>query len=378
MTTSSEFRIASASDLHLGHAKVPAAKMIENLKTSFCVSPEFAKLDVLVFAGDVLDHMLQWPQDEVSIIEDWMCDIMRSCVACDVELIILEGTPSHDRRQSARFLQLNAKFEIGCKVTYVDKLEIRYFARWGINILFVPDEWSGSAERTLADVYEAMAALGLKKVDYAIMHGQFEFQLPDVVKAQKHDSDAYLAIVDKLIFIGHVHVFNRKDRIIAQGSHDRISHGEESPKGYVRAIVRSSEDYEIEFIENVNAAVFKTVDIEDLPLEDAIAACHEFADKMPDGAYVRIRANPTTYSLKQLEAEMETRYINLNWSSIDKASKDRLKKFTEEITRSAKLPDLITITPDNIERLVTDRIAGVENATQANIQLAMKFLKEVA
>lgn len=373
----SDFRIAVASDLHLGHIRVPAEFMIANLRESFKRDASFAALDVLALAGDVLDHMLNWPHEDTSIIEEWMIEILRQCAACNVDLWVLEGTPSHDRKQSKRFEILNERLKIGCRLSYVDQLCIKHFPRFGINVLFVPDEWSESADKTLAEVHEHMKAAGIEKVDYAIMHGQFEFQLPDVVQAQKHNSDAYLKIVDKLIFIGHVHVYNRKDRIIAQGSHDRISHGEEGPKGFVLATVRSSDDYDIEFVENKNAAIFKTIELQEVALPDAIAACRKIASNMPDGVHLRIRCSPEEWSLSQLVNEMQSEFALINWSCIDKKSKEKIKNLTKELSGRPKLPDLITIEPGNVVRLVSDRIWETKGADTNTVADAMKLLQEL-
>lgn len=372
-----EFKIACASDLHLGHKRVPSSLMTANLRKSFHKGKDLASLDVLVLAGDVLDHLLNWPQDDIRVIEDWMIDLLRDCAACDVELWVLEGTPSHDRRQSKQFEVLNERLGIGCQLSYVDELCIKYFPRFGIHVLFVPDEWTDSADKTLAEVGELLLENGIKKVDYAIMHGQFDFQLPDVVQAQKHDSDAYLQIVDKLIFIGHIHVFGRKDRIIAQGSHDRISHGEEGPKGYVRARVRSRDDYEIEFVENKGAAIFRTIELEDVSLSDAIVACRKIAASYEDGANLRVRASPEEWSLAQLINEMEMEFPGITWTSIDRTSKDRIKKLTQELAGRPKLPDLITIEPTNVTRLVSERIYSLDGADSASVAQALKILEEL-
>jgi DNA repair exonuclease SbcCD nuclease subunit len=238
--SNAEFRIASASDLHLGHSKNPPEEMVERLKNAFPRNAETAKLDVIVLAGDVYDHLLNLPHESVSIIDEWIIYMLRLCKSMDIQLWVLRGTPSHDRDQSQRFVLLNDMLKIGCDILYVDELKVVWMPKFGIHVLFVPDEWTDDANKTLEEVHLLMKMAGITKVDYAIMHGQFEYQLPPVVKAQKHSSEAYLKIVDKLIFIGHVHLFSRNDRIIAQGSFDRISHGEEGPKGHVRAIVRAS------------------------------------------------------------------------------------------------------------------------------------------
>jgi DNA repair exonuclease SbcCD nuclease subunit len=351
--TTGEFRIAVASDLHLGHNKNPPEEMVVRLKNAFPWNAETAKLDVIALAGDVYDHLLNLPHNSVTIIDEWIIYMLRLCKAMDIQLWVLRGTPSHDRDQSARFEFWNRIMDIGCDLLYVDKLSIVYMPKFGINVLFVPDEWTDSADKTLEEVHMLMRIQGISKVDYAIMHGQFEYQLPPVVKAQKHSSEAYLKIVDKLLFIGHVHLFSKHDRIIAQGSTDRISHGEEGPKGHVRATVRASDDYEIEFVETLDAKIFKSVHVRGLSFDESHEKVLAETAELPDGSHVRIVAdmgNPILMSIATYEKERPY-YV---WSGLAKTDDDRT--FTEQAellqTKDEYVP--IEITPANVTQLVLD------------------------
>jgi DNA repair exonuclease SbcCD nuclease subunit len=371
-----EFRIASASDLHLGHARNSPAEMIERLKTEvFPWNVETAKLDVIVLAGDVYDHLLNLPHDSVSIIDEWIIYMLRLCKAMDIQLWVLRGTPSHDRDQSARFEFWNRIMEIGCELLYVDTLAIHYIPKFGINVLFVPDEWTDNADKTLEEVHQLLRINGISKVDYAIMHGQFEYQLPPVVKAQKHSSESYLKIVDKLIFIGHVHMFSRNDRIIAQGSTDRISHGEEGPKGHVRATVRSADDFEIQFVETLSAKIFKSVQCRGLDFDASHAKVLAETVDLPDGSHVRIVAdigNPILQSIATYEKDMPY-YV---WSGLAKTDDD--KTFLEQTqllqTQEEYIP--IEIKPDNVEKLILDSMLK-RNVDPEILKLAERKLAEL-
>ena len=74
-----------------------------------------------------------------------------------------------------------------------------------------------------------------------------------------------------LIFIGHVHKSSQYGRIIAQGSFDRLSHGEEDPKGHMRATRKTDGTHDIVFIENKKAKKYITISCLYLPIEDAIS-----------------------------------------------------------------------------------------------------------
>lgn len=362
MTTSSDFRIASLSDLHLGHGKNPPSEMVERLMTAFPRDAETAKLDVIVLAGDVYDHLLNLPDNAVNVIDHWIIYMLRLCKAMDIQLWVLRGTPSHDRDQSERFDLINKSMDIGCDLLYVDELKIVWLPKFGINVLFVPDEWTDSAEKTLDQVHALMRLQGISKVDYAIMHGQFEYQLPPIVKAQKHSAEEYLKIVDKLIFIGHVHVFSRYERIIAQGSFDRISHGEEGPKGHVRAIVRSNDDYEIQFVETLDAKIFKTVDCRGIDLEASNARVEEQTQDLPDGSHVRIVAdigNPILQGIAGFEKARPYYF----WTGLGKADEDKSFLEQTELLQSKQDYIPIEITPDNVENMIMDFMArqGVDS-----------------
>lgn len=373
--SATDFRIASASDLHLGHGKNPPEEMTARLKKVFPRNAETAKLDVIVLAGDVYDHLLNLPQDHVGVIDEWIIYMLRLCKALDIQLWVLRGTPSHDRDQSARFEWINRTMEIGCDLLYVDTLRIVWMPRFGIHVLFVPDEWTDDADKTLEEVHELMKQQGISKVDYAIMHGQFEYQLPPVVKAQKHSSEAYLKIVDKLIFIGHVHVFSRNDRIIAQGSTDRISHGEEGAKGHVRAIVRSREDFEIQFIETLDAKIFKTVHCRGLSVEEAHEKILSEVESLPEGSHIRILADKDTAILQSV-ALYEKALPHFFWSGLGKTDEDKTAEQQTQMLQNEMEYTPIEITRQNVQKLVSDALVklGVDPEIQ---QLAERKLAEL-
>lgn len=373
--TYSELRIASFSDLHLGHPNNTPEEMIPSLKSSLPLDRESALLDVVVLAGDIYDHQLPLPHADVATIDEWIVWKLRQCKKLDIALWVLRGTPSHDVTQPERFDLLNKAMDIGCDLTYVDELKIVWMPKFGIHVLFVPDEWTDSAEKTLEEVHQLLRIAGIKKVDYAIMHGQFEYQLPAVVKAQKHNAEAYLSIVDKLIFIGHVHQFSRFERIIAQGSHNRMTQGDEKPKGHVRAIVRSSDDYEITFVENTDAKIFKTINCRGLDYEQSYEKVINESIDYPDGSFLRILAdlgNPILQAVSTIE-KIKPYY---RWSSLAKADDD--KSFIEqtELLQSKQEYIPIELNKNNIEKLLIDKLL-FDNVDPAVIKLAEIKLAEL-
>lgn len=352
-STTKELRIASASDIHLGHPKTPSSLIAQNLKDAFPHNAETAMLDVIIFAGDVTDRLLNLPQDEVEVIDDVFLYMLRLCARYNILFLILEGTPSHDRHQSKRFQILNETHKVGCNMHYVEDLEIRYFHEIDSHILFVPDEW-GTAEKTIEAVREQMLIHGLSKVDYAIMHGQFEYQLPDFVPAQKHNSAEYMAIVDKVIFIGHIHQFSQNGKIIAHGSFDRLAHNEEMPKGHVRVNVRSGEDWDCTFVENKGAKKYVTIDCKGITTEESLAKIDAVVAELPDDSYVRISAE-TDNPILQSIGQYERKYVNLSWDAHERVSKE-LKADKKKNVLEEKIFMPVQITDVNISRLVREKM----------------------
>lgn len=332
-------------------------------------------LDVIIFAGDVTDRLLNLPQEEVAVIDDVFLYMLRLCAKYNILFLILEGTPSHDRHQSKRFQILNESHKVGCNMHYVEDLEIRYFHEIDSHILFVPDEWD-TAERTLQAVKEKLLIHDLSKVDYAIMHGQFEYQLPEFVQAQKHSSAEYSAIVDKLIFIGHVHQFSQNGKIIAHGSFDRLGHNEEMAKGHVRVNVRSGEDWDCTFVENTGAKRYVTIDCMGMEVDASLSKIEEAICDLPDESYVRISAE-TDNPILQSIGQFERKYINLSWDAHERVSKDKkMEKQKSALETTVFIP--VQITKENISRLVSEHMTSVGNVEDDELrEFALSKLKEL-
>lgn len=370
-------KIASISDIHLGHKKNDTSFIISNLDKAFPDTSETADLDMIVLVGDVFDSLLMLPGAYVPEIDRWINRLLRLCKKHDIVLRVLEGTPSHDWKQSERFAVINEVANIQCDLKYVKELSIEYIDKFDIHVLYIPDEWDGNnPDNTYNQVLNAMKARDIDKVDFAFMHGQFEYQLAEVAKAPKHDSNKYLDIVTKLIFIGHVHTYSTNQRIIAQGSFDRIAHGEEGPKGHVRAVVNPDNSYQITFVENKSARQFISVDCLHDNLEDTIKQVEKIANTLPDDSFIRIicsKQNPVVSNIDHFVRA----WPFLHWS---KKVKDDEFEQSEKLnnllfTQSSFVP--VSITESNIKKLVCDRLE-TKGFTKENLKLVDRFIGEIS
>lgn len=352
-STLSNLNIAVVSDIHLGHRRNPTKSIISNLDIAFPNNAETAALDIIFIAGDVFDNLLSLSMEEVADIQYWIARIINICHRHSIILRILEGTKSHEWRQSALFNTINEISKCNTDAKHVKELSIEYISKFGIHVLYVPDEWESSTEKTYEQVLNLMRDKGISQVDFAIMHGQFEFQLPAFVKAQKHDSQLYLSLVKEYIFIGHIHTFSKKDRIIAQGSFDRLAHGEEEKKGHVRLYYDAVGNKKLKFIENKTAKVFKTIDCTSLAQDEILEVVDTIMARIPEDSFVRIQAEKDNPIFTTFEVLIR-RYPLVTWTKQPKdiEEEDEEKNIVQE--EEVFIP--IRITRDNIVSLIMERV----------------------
>ena len=370
----SKLNLAVISDLHLGNSKNKTTDIIANLKLAFPDNAETAELDIIFLAGDIFDRLLTLPNDDVKEIGFWITHLLNLCAKHDILLRVLEGTPSHDWKQSEQFVNIAKIINSPIDLVYVKELSIEYIQKYDIHVLYIPDEWQSTTERTLADVKALLKAKGLTHVDYAIMHGAFTFQLPEIVKSHKHDPDEYLAIVRELIFIGHIHTFSTYKRIIAQGSFDRLAHGEEEPKGHVRATI-TNDGYTARLVENKKAKIFKSIDCTDLTVDESLQKIDNtiLNTTPPNGSYIRVIGSGDKPVITNMNV-LVSRYPLLIWSRLvkDKVVED---KITEEGSDVDYIP--ITITPENLKGLLMNRV--FHSDVDSNVVLiAEKILNDIS
>jgi len=371
-TTRSKLKMASVGDVHLGHPKNPTWRILENLSREFPDNAETASLDAIWIVGDFFDDLLAFTGTDETDIFLWVSNFLRLCKKHNIIVRILKGTPSHDWDQPQVFLTINELAQIGANIKYVRDLSVEYIEELGIRVLYVPDEWETTTEKTLSQIRELFRAKGIDRVDYALMHGQFDFQLPEHVKAQKHDSEAYLDLVSGLIFIGHVHTSRFYKRILPCGSFDRLAHNEEEAKGHVRVTAHENGEHDIKFVENKRAMKFITVCCLGLSLEDTLNKVEMIVSGLEDGSHVRIEAETTNPILNSMEILIR-KFPLYNWSKIARDLSVQEEE-SEAITEAVFVP--ITITKDNIVQLLMDRLLN-NGSSQEILEGATRILDEV-
>jgi DNA repair exonuclease SbcCD nuclease subunit len=352
-----------------------STEILSNLRVAFPDNEETAALDLIIIAGDLFHTLLFLNNEDVAEIDMWFADLLRICKKYSIKLRFLEGTPSHDRKQGHRFPAINEFAGIGADFKYVKDISIEYIEDYGISVLYVPDEANPTPEKTLSQVRELMQSRGLDQVDYAVMHGQFDYQLPPHVKAHKHDSRTYLALVKYLIFIGHVHIASRFENILAQGSFDRIAHGEESAKGHFRVTVYDSGEKEITFVENKGAKKYVTLKCSTSTVEETLLEVDQLVGTLPPYSHVRLEV----FADHPILANMDTlirRYPFVTWTK-KIAETGEEEDIIEETLDGEDEYIPITITKENIVEMLMTRLGHMDNISADVLNAARNQLEEI-
>lgn len=363
---------AVASDIHLGHPKTTTEEILANLEKAFPTSKETEELDIIFLTGDVFDRLLSFPDDSVTEIESWVNNFLRRCKDLDVVVRVLEGTPSHDWKQSNVFEKVNKIGKIGCDVKHVKTLSIEHIERFNKTVLYVPDEWEPEPDDTWKQVKDLLSINGLEKVDFAMMHGTFPHQLPPHVKVPMHDPSRYLSIVKYIVAIGHIHKPAIYERIYTPGSFDRLGHGEEEAKGHIRFYLKENDEWSVNFIENTGAKLYKTINCLGLNIDTALEKITAIASKMPKKSFIRIEADKEDAIVVSLDT-LRTKFPDIVWdtkmSTKNKSGKEML------LDMRAKFRGL-DITKDNLYGLLMERLAN-KNIDETTNQHCGKILSEV-
>lgn len=348
------FRAASASDIHLGHKRTPTSEIVRNLNRTICSDKTLSTIDVLFLAGDIYDDLLDVSDPDSHIIDLWIARLLRKCIDHNVKLRVLEGTPSHDRKQSAKFkVQQEILEETGygkVDLVYITDIEIEYLQELDAHILYVPDEWGTGTDAALKRVKELMAERGLEQVDIAVMHGMFGFQVEfDAKSIHKHDEEAYSALVKYLILIGHIHTYSNYLNIYAHGSFDRLAHNEEGPKGYL-LIDFLGDDYRVQFVENKYAKIYKAIYCDDGDVVDNLEKIGVRVADIPEHSHLRIDANKGNPILTNVGLIKE-RWPQFQWSFKSVDPKEKESKVLLD-HRTVYVP--LQLTPQNLRSVIRE------------------------
>ena len=338
-----QLKIASFSDCHVGHRNTPTEKILDTLSTAFPDNAKTGELDMIVIAGDFFDKMLQLPTNCVTRIHHWIHMFLKMCKRWDIKVRVLEGTPSHDRKQNALFPLINELSGLEVDIKWADTLSIEHIDDFGIDVLYLPDEFTTCCKKTEELVKKVLEEHGLSKVDYVVMHGMFDYRLPIHLANKGHSAKFYQRIARKYVLCGHVHTMNKHGNILEAGSSERTTHGEEGDKGHWR-IYEGKDADEIIFVKHQNTTIYTTLDVSSLEYGELIKKLNEYglAD-MPHGSFIRLKCIKGDEAVTSIANIRET-FANIRFSHL---VEDKLTP-EEELVVVEEDEAIVEITQSNI------------------------------
>lgn len=369
-STSKPIKYLVISDIHLCRGtKNPTSNIIKNLRAYFDNykdTSKFIDLDIIFIAGDLFDTLTDLSGTDVHDIQIWASDLMYFCARHKIKLRLLRGTPSHDWEQGAILETVATLIEATVDFKYVNSLSIENIEDLGLNVLYVPDEWTANTDITLQQVKSLLNEKGLIEVDIAIMHGSFEYQMKDIPgKHQVHSEAEYLSIVKYYINVGHIHNFSVCDRIIAQGSFDRLAHGEEGPKGGTLITLDKDNGNSFVFIENTQAKGFITITLRYKDLDKSYKQIDKAVANLKLDDHVRIKANKD-HPLYLAFDDLKVQYPMLNFTKTVLTEIDEVKPIAAVDIN--KTYETISITKENvIDLLMTEINSKYQLSSKQNI-----------
>lgn len=313
-------KIASVSDIHLGHRNTSTAHIVSNLIEYLCNDRVFSTLDMLLIPGDVCDDIVSMRSEDSAHINRWIYHVVMLSIKHNVKVRVLEGTPSHDRQQSKHFANcvdyISQNGGPQADLKYVRELSVEWISDFDMHVLYIPDDWRHDNRQTLQEVDDVLAHKGIERVDIALMHGLFEHQAPPLARpGSTHANDEYLRRVKHLIFVGHHHTHSVDRRIIAQGSFDRLRHGEQEAKGYVLVDIYGEDHWTAVFRENKSAKRYDTLDVYSPDAQVALALIGKQIKGLLEDAHVRLKFHPGSVG-KSILPEMKSLYPSYHWSEL--------------------------------------------------------------
>lgn len=354
-------KMVALGDIHLGHRRTPTSNTIHGLDK--LLNPAFLKtVDILILEGDVFDRQLSYSDPQVHLINAWITRLLINCQTYNVKLRVLEGTKSHDRGQSQFFVEQKNNLGLTLDLHYATTIEIEYIKDFDMYVLYVPDNMLSGPSEAYQCVLDKLHELGIDKVDIAVMHGAFDYQLPPIQSDVTHNSANYKKLVNYYIFIGHVHQMSVNENILAAGSTDRGFHGDEKPKGMFEVIVRNSGQNSITFIENKSAKIYKTVKCHGLNHQELYTLLNSLIEKYPKGSSFKLLGYPADIVCVEFD-KIKFNYSKYEWDierTVDKdknnkpSLSDTLKSFTPKILKDINQHSLTELIIPELERHTAD------------------------
>ena len=366
------FKWLWVQDIHFGVPSIPVGGITESFKAVYEAGKRRG-IKKLVIGGDITDKALDLTNDYGPEFITFAIWLIKDAEENGIEIIIIEGTPSHDWKQARIFEKLKESLNSDVKLIYISTLSILYLEDFG-NVLVVPDQWRASTSTTLMEVKTLLREKNLEQVDWAFMHGSFDYQVAEFLRKRLdlHDSDEYNQIVKKGIFVGHEHTRSSYQKIQCAGSIERTKHGQEEEKGGLFVEELPTGKIHIEFIRNNKAKVFKDILTDDLNPDAIFRKIDELKIDLNRFANIRFVATKDIEMVNEFIKKNKLIYPEIKWSVKNLSVKNQDNLVELETIEFAKVNlDVGAIKDLLVSRLTKkypDRLAGLKNVLDNTIE----------
>ena len=174
-------------------------------------------------------------------------------------------------------------------------------------------------------------------------------------KSNIHNEADYLGIVRHFINSGHIHTFSTFEKIISNGSFDRLSHGEEEPKGGVLCTIAANGENSFTFIENKGSKKYITIKLIGLDLDKALEKIDKVVIKLPNNSHVRIKCDKL-HPIFQAFDDFKIKYPFLNFTKDTSEKDDDSYLLVDDSIQLDSTYQQISITRDSIIPLLRHEI----------------------
>lgn len=373
--------LLSFHDIHLGHDRTPTNYIIDNLYRDLN-EETLSQVNLIFFAGDLFDQALLYSESCAIQTTLFFLHVLEICRQRKIVIRMVNGTSSHDANQPDLLAMLHQEKYPDVDFRFVKDMEIEHHKGLDITILYVPDEYA-SREQMYLIAKSLLKEHQLDKVDFILGHNQFAYQFNEQIRhnISSLNEEDWNDMININGFFGHVHKRSEYKKIQVAGSYDRLAHGEEEPKGFLKAIYQPDE-HTVQFIENKHAKLYKTLvvptsfDLQDeSSLRSLITQIDEIYQQQPQ-AHIRLKYQDETLPIRQILKQLQVRYPEITFSQLYKG------QTTQEDKKAIPLPEdeqyhFINITRDNIVRLLEEEMQSQGDDDRAPIDLLTQYIGKI-
>lgn len=220
---------------------------------------ELPILDFIIIAGDTLDMKVYLGSNASRLVGKFTNELIKRTERLNTEIVVIEGTASHDNRQMDAILGFIEHPRIKMHKDVTEDILCD-----NISVLYVPEEYVVDQEEYYKKYFDN------KYYDLIIGHGMVDKMW--FSKVHKND-DMVTRVpvfkVDELLtkctncYFGHIHTsksYGKHDKFKYVGSFSRWKFGEEEDKGYrLVSFNTTTREFTDEFIVNYLAPVMNTL-----------------------------------------------------------------------------------------------------------------------